>query len=84
MGGDEYEPISADQGVYVPIIRERSNSRGYSRPDYPLRSEFDRPREDLTVKVKPFNNWFNWFTYKIHFEADSTKACWSERTKCTL
>ena len=87
-----------ERDSYSPRHYEYDNpsyyDRPFSRPDTYRRSDRESYRssshqdpfcrEDLSVKVKPFNpKETDWFTYKIHFEAVATQAAWSERTKCT-
>ena len=82
LNGNMYHNSPSQQGESCPMYL--SNSRNYSGSHYDQRSSFDRFKEDLSVKVKPFiprEN--NWFTYKMHFEAIAAQAGWSERTKCT-
>ena len=74
--GPNFSPRYANMG-YPNSPRLNDQHKTYQ--DYSMSSY----REDCSVKVRPFiSKESDWFTYKTHFEAIASQACWSEKTKC--
>ena len=74
------------RGYMGPNSRPRYHDLDYhngSKESDQYNISYGTPREDVGVKVRPFlGRETDWFTYKTHFEALASQACWSEKTKC--
>jgi len=74
-------PMAGDYYVQRPIAPRQEYGNGGIGDN---RGHFSRMREDLTVKVRPFDQKeVDWYSYKIHFEGIAAQAGWSQHTRVT-